>query len=427
MTTRSNLSVYNNVAVTASYRYNSDRSLRLDLFHALDLVVKEHPALSAIPVATNTTSPYFVRLPEIDLEKVVTFSTINLSVEKTDQNSQLDRFLEAQHNSPFHYTEPPSPFWRIYVLEDPRIKSCFELSFVFHHCITDTKGAITFHEALEAALGSPGHKRCKSIVIPTDTPLLPPLDDFEAFDAKETYSEPSYESSTTWTGQIQSTPVKTRFTSLWISAESTKQFAAAVKRRSLSVTAVLQAVLVAAIFRQLPLEYKIIKVDCPVSLRSWLSSPIKSSSMGCFIDNFSEIYHRSPFNWEEAQRTKNKIDEVIQRRQGDKLCRNVRMIPDLTAWFEQKMGKSRQSALELSNVGNLGASTNSGCYRIEDVLFSQSAGACSGAIKVSAVTGRNGRLSLGFTWQEGVVDDGLIIRVVKEFQAILSVIIYEDN
>jgi hypothetical protein len=42
------------------------------------------------------------------------------------------------------------------------------------------------------------------------------------------------------------------------------------------------------------------------------------------------------------------------------------------------------------------------------MLFSQSACACSAAIKISAVTGRDGRLVVGFTWQEGVADTEMI-------------------
>lgn len=48
------------------------------------------------------------------------------------------------------------------------------------------------------------------------------------------------------------------------------------------------------------------------------------------------------------------------------------------------------------------------------MLFSQSASACSGAIKVSGVTGRDERLALGFSWQEGVVDDGTVERLVAK-------------
>jgi hypothetical protein len=48
------------------------------------------------------------------------------------------------------------------------------------------------------------------------------------------------------------------------------------------------------------------------------------------------------------------------------------------------------------------------------MLFSQSASACSAAIKVSAVTGPDGRLDLGFTWQEGVIDSDMVERI-KEF------------
>ena len=83
------------------------------------------------------------------------------------------------------------------------------------------------------------------------------------------------------------------------------------------------------------------------------------------------------------------------------------------------MGQPRHSALELSNVGRLTPSGRSKDCEIESVLFSQSAGACSAAIKTSAATGRDGRLTLGFSYQEDVVEKGLVERMIEGFESIL--------
>jgi hypothetical protein len=75
------------------------------------------------------------------------------------------------------------------------------------------------------------------------------------------------------------------------------------------------------------------------------------------------------------------------------------------------------SAFELSNVGPSFTTQRGSNVEIESILFSQSASACSAAIKVSAVTGQNGRSALGFAWQEGVVETEIIKNIktiVKE-------------
>lgn len=88
----------------------------------------------------------------------------------------------------------------------------------------------------------------------------------------------------------------------------------------------------------------------------------------------------------------------------------MKHIPDQCTWILQKLGRRGMSAFELSNIGKVPASRKLS-FEIESILFSQSASACSAAIKVSAVTGRDGRLMLGFTWQEGIVEDNMIEQI----------------
>lgn len=90
------------------------------------------------------------------------------------------------------------------------------------------------------------------------------------------------------------------------------------------------------------------------------------------------------------------------------------------------MGQARPTALELSNVGKLAPSNQPKDYELQSILFSQSAGACSGAIKVSAATGRDGRLTLGFSYQEGVVEDGMVEGMVQAFESILQKALYNQ-
>jgi hypothetical protein len=159
------------------------------------------------------------------------------------------------------------------------------------------------------------------------------------------------------------------------------------KQKHVSLTATLQTTLAAALFRILPKEYNVIKVDCPVSLRPWLPYPVTADSMGCFIDSFSVNYHRGPFSWHEAQRTKDVISAVLQEKGADNLCGKIRQISNLRQWLEGQMGQERPSTIELSNLGMVGPSLAYDGFEIESVLFSQSAGACNGAIKVSTATG----------------------------------------
>ncbi|KIX01499.1 uncharacterized protein Z518_09225 [Rhinocladiella mackenziei CBS 650.93] len=476
MTARSDLGIYNNVAVTAWYTYTRTSSmsygnvnLRTALFNAIATVISQHPILSAIPLGTNTLTPYFAHLPSIDLNQVITFIRIpNLYVhsEGEDKSSHgrspaLDRFIQEQHNRPFAYTQPLSPFWRVYILTDENedehtsdeSKGQFVLSFFFHHCIADTKSALVFHQSVENALAHPNRESQENsdgIVRTMEMDLLPPLDDFldkgspslitRSMD-QEQHAQPQSSSTNTntWTGPAQVVPVTTKFRSLRASSITSSKLLETGKKRGLSLTSTLQSMLAAALFECLPPQYTSIKIDCAVSLRQWLPTPVTETSMGTFVDIFGETYSReseqATFSWDDARRTQRAISNVMQRRKGDELWKTLMQVEngDLKAWLQGKLGHSRVCAMELSNVGKLpkpASPTRESKgyeYQIEGLLFSQSAGACSAAIKVSAVTGRDGCLTLGFSWQEGVVDDKMVERVICELERIVKETLQESE
>jgi hypothetical protein len=442
MTVRSQLGIYFKVAVTAQYHLKSPcEDLQSALFGALAAVISRHPILSVIPANTDTPAPHFVRLPFIDLDQVVTFIPIDERHEDTDAwpFRALERFLEQEHSRPFQYTTPLSPFWRLHILRrrsgGPPLQ--FTACFLFHHCLCDTKSALVFHEAVEAALndGLKGESTAASSIVRTpDLPLLPPVDEFLKGISSATGSSAAAEKgeqggqpANKWSGAVQSLPVQTRMGSLRLSADQTKRLSAASKQHGVSVTATLQSMLATAIFRQLPPEYTELETSCPVSLRAWLPPPVTADGMGCFVDTFPDTFHRSStdeFSWDEARRVKGTIDQVMRAKRGNGLVEGLSRVPDFRLWLLNKMGHPRQVAWELSNVGRLAPASKTSdaakSCQMQGVLFTQSAGATNAAIKVSAVTGRDERLTLAFTGQEGVVEGEMVARVRQAFESILQ-------
>lgn len=74
-TARHHLKFYFNVAVAASYTLPEMFSLPVKdyIYRACEAVIKQHPTVSAIPVGEDTQEPYFVRLPEVDLDRSIIF------------------------------------------------------------------------------------------------------------------------------------------------------------------------------------------------------------------------------------------------------------------------------------------------------------------------------------------------------------------
>ncbi|KIV83537.1 hypothetical protein PV11_05557 [Exophiala sideris] len=420
MVARSQLGIYQKVAVTARYQCKDTSTLKSRLYAALAIVVSKHSVLSATAVDVDSKTPSFARLPYIDLDQVVTFNEIDTLDDVDGQFSIIDRFLEEEHTRQWDL-RPALPLWRIHVFQRPGDSSRFILSYFFHHALGDTKSALVFQEAVEAALNAGSDTQSTSrIPTPTDLPLLPPLDDIPKASPPAGQSGASGELSGLWTGGVQSLPVDIRLRSLWLSAEQSTRLAQQCKKNGVSVTAALQTMLAAAVFQQIPENYTTVKTSIPVSLRGWLPSPITAESIGVFVDTFPETYHRGPFSWEEAKRSKATIDEVVQNQCGHGLIQKLSRVQDVKAEVDEAMGHPRSASFEMSNVGKLGPLQSGKDYQIESLLFSQSAGAMSAALKVSIVSGRDGRLTLAFSWQEGVVEDGFGEKVVQEFGRILE-------
>ncbi|KAJ5357503.1 hypothetical protein N7541_004661 [Penicillium brevicompactum] len=416
-TTRSHLGIYNNVGLTAHYKRSTETSVKSALCYALSNLISNHPILSAVPLAVETPNPYFVRLPAIPLEEVITFMTLNIDPSSPHWRAALDKTLEEQHNSPFLFNpDRPLPFWRISILESEQAPESFTLVFMFHHALMDTKSALSFHDELETRMNQvnvdlQSGERVSSIRPPSDA-LVPPLEDLYTLPISEdflrTQENPNEPSPDSWTGSPQFTPVKTRFSSLWLSNAHTRTLAALSKKEGSSVTAVLQTLIATCLFSALPPEYKTLQADCAVSLRSFLPQPVTATTMGCYVGSVSTVYQRAHFNWNEARRTKTVLNHAMALKGGDMGVGYLRFVENQHHWMLQKLGRKRMAAFELSNVGVGHPSPRGAGFEVGGMLFSQSSSACSAAIKISAVTGRDGRLALGFTWQEGVVDDEMI-------------------
>ncbi|KAE8361082.1 hypothetical protein BDV27DRAFT_167193 [Aspergillus caelatus] len=412
-TTRSHLGIYLNVGLTARYKRPRGVAVKPALFRALSQMIWKHPILSAIPIAADTTSPYFVRLPYITLSKVVAFVEDYGNSLSSDGREYLDNVLEEQHNRPFK--DPTLPFWRICVLEYSKTPTHFTLMLIVHHSLMDTQSALSVHEELEGLMSQDARYEPDDTIDTPSASLLPPLEDLytltvsqEFLESQNAHQEPPPDS---WTAVPQSTPVRTRFSSLLLSTAETMGLAAMSKKEQTSVTAALQTLIASSIFSALPSRYRTLQADCAVSLRRFLPEPIRATSLGCYVGSLSMTYGRMvSFNWTEARHTKTIIDQELAKGASDMPVGYLGHIPDQHAWMLQKLGRRRMSAFELSNIGKVPASRKLS-FEIESILFSQSASACSAAIKVSAVTGRDGLLALGFTWQEGIVEANMIEQI----------------
>ena len=89
----------------------------------------------------------------------------------------------------------------------------------------------------------------------------------------------------------------------------------------------------------------------------------------------------------------------------------MKNIPDMRKMFLDRLGSERGSSFDVSNLGGLAAEERDG-WKMERVVFSRSAFVAGSAFSTGLVTGPDGCLVLGFVWQEGVVERGLMMGVI---------------
>lgn len=406
------------------------------VYRACETLIAEHPVLSAIPVADETQQPYFVRLPQIDLDQAVSFGARkngSLSTASADKDPtpdlDLQALLENQHNTPF---TAPNAYWRLCILTDADNERQFTAAFVYHHALGDGTSGKAFHQTFLRALDSAESKNreTKSIIQSPSTPLLPNIEQIHPmplsflFLAKKLIQAKvySYRDPGLWSGGKIQTEGKTHLRLVPFSKKIVTSLRGVCRLEETSITALLQTAFARAIFAHLPAHYTSLNCTGAISCRRWLPDIITDEVMGVFVGDIEESYTRSAttsidprsFTWSETRRSKKTIEAAVQRKGRDAGPNLLKYVND----FQQelclsKVGSERDKSFEVSNVGVFSGEVVPGKPRIEEMAFSQSASVIGNAIGVSVITGGDGCMMLAVTWQDGVVDESLIEGVVK--------------
>jgi hypothetical protein len=418
---RHHLGFYNNVGISASYTCQTPKApnaLKDIIFSALSIVILGHPILSAIPVDEDTTAPFFARLPEINLENVVTFMTRKESFSGAARDIELDSILETQHNISFKSGHGTLSFWRVIILRSAEAEKEFVLSFIFHHALSDGGSGLVFHKDFLSALSTNPAPLSSYTLRTQKHELLPNLELAHPLPISAP-SSPPYMPKNLWSAEPVSMPTKGHFQSLVFSNETTARAIQICKDHGTTITATVPVLVATALMQNIPEQFEELECTFAVSVRRWLSAPIDEGSMGAWYDSFSQYYRKenvSQFSWEEARRSRGLIADYLKS--GGKQIRVAKFknIPDMREFFLSRVGKERGTSFDFSNLGSLRPPTANGKeqdWGMGRMVFSRSAFVSGSAIATGAITGPDGCLVLGFCWQEGVVSKDLMRKSIE--------------
>ena len=438
-TARHHMGFYNNVGLTAYY--NASLSLKSPLenvvFAALHQVIAKHPNLSAVAVNEDKSYPevHFVRLPEIDLRRCVEFYTRKTSLPTaTDTDSELDELLRKQHDRGFKQ-DVKSPYWRLLITSSPNTPFAFTASWIFHHALSDGSSAMLFHRSFLAALNNAADVgSVLPVVTTTSTPILPPLEELHPM----TLSWPfllyslaatllpsqllSFLAPDVWTGSTidAKTSVPAQTTTVAISPEATRAFAAKCRSEKTTVTAALCALLAAVLQRGVGAG-KLVDIDIPISMRPFIH--IGQDEMVNAVGNLSYAFPASTpssdssamqnLDWNHARTLKASLTREVAKKGADNPVALLRYVSDIHGFFTSKHGKKRESSAEVSSIGvwNGGdEDQGEGKWRLGRMVFSQCANRTGRPVDMCVVTGGDGGLVLCFNGGEG--DGGKLVKEV---------------
>ena len=424
---------YLNVAVAATYHLPDTYVLPIKdyVYQASETAIAEHPALSAIVADDHTQDPYFIRLPQLDLDRIVSFQDRKPGLLATEANGEpapdldLQTLLATQHNMPF---KAPDAFWRLCVLLDIEDECQFTVVFVYHHAIGDGSSGKAFHQTFLRALGLTGDSGKTKSIIPTPRiPLLPnielisPMSLSFLYLAKKLFQAKIYSRRPTglWTGSKILNPSQTRVRLVPFSKSLLSTLRDLCRAQETTITAFLQTVIARAIFTHIPDSFTRLACTGALSCRRWLTAVITDETMGVWVQGYEESYSRdavslTAFPWEETRRSRKTIQSVLKMKGKDASINLLQFVDD----YQQelclsKIGKEREGSFEVSNVGFVDSPSDPEKPSVQGMVFSQSASVMGNAIEFSAVTGGDGCLVLSVSWQQGVVEPDLINEVIE--------------
>lgn len=436
-------------------------TLRHTFEMALSRTILRHPVLQAGLVDQASKRPSFIELDSIDLNHHVEWRAVNPS---EDYDDILKSALQAQLDTKFSHQET-RPLWRVAVLQQDVSKS-LEVIFTWNHPISDGMGAKMFHETLlhffNTPLGDDEPPVLKDHVLTiTDTSLnFPPSQDKMCkYSLSMSYSigmlwkelKPqslrlSSGTMATW-APIQMLPHKTQLRSISVEDHTLQNVLVACRRHKTTLTGLLHSIILISLSSQLPADQAPgFQGQTAINMRPFTPSrppgyphlePRKT--MGVIISAMEHAFDkslvarvRSQVNssppgadgrasleglvWSVAVTTREELRETLAMGVKDNLIGVMGLVPDWRPLLRDRAKGPRSVGWLVSNLGVLDGAPGKGGWKIDKASFSICAEVAGAAINVCPIGVKGRDLRIDFTWQEGVVNDGLGERLGRDVQ-----------
>lgn len=392
----------------------------------------------------HTDAAFFESVPKVDLEDHISIlaegGTRLLASSEGSDNEIIERLLPHILDQPWPASLPP---WRIVVIplspskrQSKEQARCF-VAFSFSHALGDGIIALAFHRTFGDGLFNDVNTDCSVLTTPVaDFPgpfdtakslpiswgfLLRPfiavlLPGFvtEILGLRATTSTVT---SNTWTGVkmfFEPESFHTRLRLVEIQGLELANVLLIVRKRGSKLTAIIHQAIVRALSKEITRSQAANFVSgTAVNMRRAVG--ISNEEMGFFTNVYYDFHDRedawaSPWSersWESARSLTEQLAKCA-RTLKDQPLGLLRYVPSISKWTAAKIGKSRDSSYEVSNLGAFDGTPSQedagrGQYKITKMVFSRPANPTSAPITFSVVSIKGGSMVISIAWQPGAL------------------------
>jgi len=449
---RNHLRFYNNVGMTASYEIDTrilcKHGLDALTFAALRRMIDHHPAMSVSIEDEDSTNPSWVRLPVIDLKRVVRIHTIR----EGDADTSFRDIIEAAHRVPFEELGD-LPLWFVVLIQHPTTSSggqitsetqTIDVGFFWHHGFGDGVSGVAFHLDFLDALNDLGKTEVplpvETLVIPPKLDLLPSLEEAHAlplsifFLIKQAFKMilPRASDKLLWTGNpLCSENNITNLRTLFLPADSLMSLLSLCQENKVTFTSLLIVVIARVLATVYP-SFGRFRGKTAISFRRFTGTD--NRAMVNYTSSINHIFSSHPkmgsihcggdFSWDAVRACCKEIKAATASPKNHGIAL-LKYLNDYSSFLRSQIGTKRIDSFEVSNIGVVdgGFDDERNMARVKRVLFSQSSNVMAPAYVFSVATAKGGDLGIALTWQQGIVDtesvDRVLVALSEELRSII--------
>ena len=407
-------------------------------FTALRRMIDHHPAMSVSIEDEDSANPSWVRLPVIDLKRVVRIHT----VDEGNAETSFRDIIEAAHRLPFEELGD-LPLWFVVLIQHRTTSSSgqstsetqtVDVGFFWHHGFGDGVSGLAFHLDFLDALNDLSKNEIaplpvETIVIPPKLDLLPSIEEAHTlplsifFLIKQVFKLilPRATDKFLWTGNpLCSEKNITNLRTLFLPADSLMALLSICRENNVTFTSLLIVVIARVLATVYP-GFGRFRCKTAITFRRFTGT--SNRAMVNYASSISHTFSLHPkmgsiqcggdFSWSAVRACCREIKAATASPKNHGVAL-LRYLNDYSRWLQNQIGTKRIDSFEVSNVGVMdgGFDDENKVAKVKRILFSQSSNVMGPAYVFSVGTAKGGELGIALTWQHGIVDSESVDRVL---------------